>query len=122
MLVIGAMRPGYSQSTDAISELGARGTSNAALWNIFGFIVPGLLLAGAGKAIVDSADARQTWAGRLATWSLPAFELTVAGQGLIPAVMSNGELVRVVHSRSSVDVSAFRGTLALSTAQTVDPR
>ena len=93
MLVLGALRPSYSHSTNAISELGAYGTPNAALWNIFGFIIPGLLLAFAGQGIVQSVNDRQTRQGRIARWLLPAFGLTVAGQGLIPAVMRDGELI-----------------------------
>jgi hypothetical membrane protein len=93
MLALGALRPSYSHSTNAISELGAIGTPHAPLWNIFGFIIPGVLLAISGKAIVDSISAQQTRAGRIARWLLPVFGLTVAGQGLIPAVMLDGVLI-----------------------------
>jgi hypothetical membrane protein len=93
MLVFGRLRPSYSQSLDAISELGALGTPNAVLWNVIGFITPGLLLAAEGRAIAVSVDSKQSRSGRIARWLLPLFGLAVAGQGFVPARMANGELI-----------------------------
>jgi hypothetical membrane protein len=91
MLVLGALRPSYSHVVNAVSELGAIGTPRAVLWNIFGFIIPGLLLAIAGKAIVDSVSEDRP--SMMAGWLLPAFGLLIAAQGLLPAVMAGGEVI-----------------------------
>jgi hypothetical protein len=91
MFTLAALRPSYSHSTNAISELGALGTPNAWLWNVLGFVIPGLLLAITGHSMVASIDTQQTRSGWLADWLLPAFGLTVAGQGLVPAVMVDGQ-------------------------------
>ena len=40
----GAIYPGYSQLTKAVSELGAFGAPHAALWNLLGFGLSGLLI------------------------------------------------------------------------------
>ena len=119
LLVLGAIRPGYSHVVNAISELGARGTPHAVLWNVFGFIIPGVLLALAGHAIGTSVRARRAQSGGLARALLVVFGLTIAGQGLIPAVMSNGELVTTSWSTtghlvmSLVSGAAWLAALAL---------
>ena len=56
MLIFGSLRESYSQSVNDISELGAIGTPNAALWNVVGFVVPGFCLAVVGRAIADTID------------------------------------------------------------------
>ena len=89
-LVFGAIRPGYSHSVNTLSELGAIGTPNATLWNITGFIVPGLLLAVTGGVIAQSVSRERSKALTLASLLLVISGLAVAGQGLIPAKMANG--------------------------------
>ena len=44
LLMIAALRPGYSHATNAISELGAWGAPHMALWNTVGFAGTGLAL------------------------------------------------------------------------------
>lgn len=51
VIVCGALRPDYSHATQFISELGARGTSRAALMNFAGFVPTGLLLASFGVSL-----------------------------------------------------------------------
>jgi hypothetical membrane protein len=51
LFVFGALRPDYDQLTKAISELGALGAPNMLAWNLFGFVLPGILLALAGDEI-----------------------------------------------------------------------
>jgi hypothetical membrane protein len=92
MFVLGALRPAYSQVTNYISELGAIGTPHAAAWNIAGFILPGVLLAFAGKAIGDSPRPKSPMS-RTAGWLLVLFGVSIAGQGLFPAVMQDTRLV-----------------------------
>ena len=40
IFVFGALRPSYSQSVNAVMELGALGSPNALLFNVIGYIVP----------------------------------------------------------------------------------
>ena len=88
--VLGALRPSYSHSVNTISELGARGTPNATMWNIVGFIVPGLLFALAGGAIALSIGREKSVLRTLSSVLLVLSGLAIAGQGAIPAVMTNG--------------------------------
>jgi hypothetical membrane protein len=88
--VFGALRPSYSHSLNTISELGALGTPNATLWNIIGFIVPGLLLALAGGVIAHSISREQSLLRSLSRLLLVLSGLAIAGQGVIPAEMTNG--------------------------------
>lgn len=46
VVICGALRPGYNHMTQFISELGAQGTSHAAIMNFAGFLPLGLLLVG----------------------------------------------------------------------------
>jgi len=88
--VFGALRPSYSHSLNTISELGTLGTPNATLWNIIGFIVPGLLLALAGGVIAHSISREQSLLRSLSRLLLVLSGLAIAGQGVIPAEMTNG--------------------------------
>lgn len=86
LLVFGALRPGYSQFTKAVSELGAIGSSHALAWNLIGFILPGLLLAHGGARIASILDRPRggSW------WALVLTGLGFAGTGVFPAVIVNG--------------------------------
>jgi hypothetical membrane protein len=99
MILFGALRPSYSHSANDISELGALGTPNATLWNLVGFIGPGLLLAVAGGAIAVSVGSKRSRSCSLARWLLVVSGLAIAGQGFFPAEMANG--VAVVTSWST---------------------
>lgn len=44
LLLFSAATPGYSNVTNAVSELGIGGTRPALAWNLFGFILPGVLI------------------------------------------------------------------------------
>jgi hypothetical membrane protein len=50
-IACGALRPGYSQVTLMISELGETGGSYASLMNVLGFIPSGLLIAAFGASL-----------------------------------------------------------------------
>jgi hypothetical membrane protein len=88
MLLFGALRPSYSHSVNAVSELGALGTPNALPWNIIGFFIPGLLLAIAGGAAARSihADRRRP----TAFWLLILAGLGFAATGIFPAEVKDG--------------------------------
>lgn len=88
--VFGALRPSYSHAVNAISELGVRGTPNATMWNIVGFVVPGLLLALTGGVVAHAIDREKSWSGNLSRLLLVLAGLAIAGQGVIPAEMTNG--------------------------------
>ena len=89
-VVLGRLRPSYSHVVNTISELGAAGTPNATLWNVLGFIVPGVLLAITGAAFARSANTKPSLSRTLATILLVLSGLAIAGQGLMPAVMADG--------------------------------
>lgn len=88
--VIGALRPSYSPITQTLSELGARGTSNAWLWNVFGFMVTGTLVAITGVAIARTVISRPSISRIVATILFVVAGLAIVGQGLLPADMING--------------------------------
>jgi len=110
LIVLGSLRESYSQSINDISELGAIGTPNAAVWNVVGFIIPGLCLAAAGRVLADAIDAPRSRSGRIAAWLLPSFGLGVAGQGLFPALMANGvPVIASWHTRTHLIISLMSG-------------
>ena len=89
-VVLAAFRPGYSHVVNTISELGAVGTPHAAVWNVLGFIIPGVLLAISGAAIARTANRDPSLSRMLATFLLVLCGLAVAGQGVMPAEMVDG--------------------------------
>jgi len=110
LVILGSLRPSYSQSINDISELRAIGTPNATPWNIVGFIIPGLCLAVVGRTIADSANAIRTKLRGLATWLLPLFGVGVAGQGVFPALLVNGvPVITSWHTRAHLIVSLISG-------------
>jgi hypothetical protein len=114
MFAFGAMRPSYSQAVNDISELGAIGTPNATAFDIVGFILPGALLAFTGKAIADSISPKSL-ASRTAGWLLVLFGITIAGQGLFPAVIKDALLVVTSwHTRTHLIVSLLSGVAWLA--------
>jgi hypothetical membrane protein len=90
LFAFGALYPGYSQYSRAVSALGAFGAPHSLTWNLIGFIVPGLLLAVSGARIALAVD------GRRATlfWLLLVSASGFAGSGVFPAEMWNGIPVR----------------------------
>jgi len=68
VLVAAALRPDYSHVANFISELGASGTTNAALMNYVGFVPAGLMLAAFGVALA---------------WAVPKQRFTLAAAALV---------------------------------------
>ena len=89
-VALAALRPSYSHVVNTVSELGAVGTPHATAWNVFGFIIPGVLLAIVGATIARTANPVPSLSRTLATVLLVLCGLAVAGQGVMPAVMANG--------------------------------
>lgn len=85
LFAVASLDPDYSQTTNAVSELGVFGAPNALLWNLVGFIVPGILLAFVGNRIAISLEHRRT----LLWWLLGASGLFFAASA-IPAEMEGG--------------------------------
>jgi hypothetical membrane protein len=88
LFVFGALRPSYSHTTNAVSELGALGSLHALPWNLIGFITPGILLAIAGGAVAASVDSKPR--RTVAFWLFVISGLAFSGTGLNPAEMENG--------------------------------
>ena len=88
--LFGALRPAYSHSVNTISELGAIGTPYAALWNIVGFGLTGLLLTVVGAVVAGAVGRRKSTASSIARLLLILAGIAIAGQGLIPAEMVDG--------------------------------
>ena len=86
LIAFGAARTDYSQLTKAVSELGAVGAPHALVWNVLGFIAPGLLLAASGIGIGTVVDGRR----RVLSWLLAGSGVAFAGTGVFPAVMRDG--------------------------------
>lgn len=88
LFVFGELHSDYSQLTKGVSELGVFGAPHALLWNIIGFIAPGLSLAISGVAIARAVEpSRPRSAGAML---LMASGLGFAGTGVIPAEMHGG--------------------------------
>lgn len=108
--IFGALRPGYSYIINTVSELGAIGTTHAILWNIFGFIVPGLFLAVTGGVFAQSVRNEKSRAINFSCLLLVLAGIAVAGQGIIPAEMVNGvAVVTSFHTRGHLISSLISG-------------
>jgi hypothetical membrane protein len=108
MFVFAALRPSYSHLVNAVSELGAVGSPNALLWNLIGFIIPGVLLAIAGAAIARSVSP-EGWK-TTAYWMFVVSGLAFAGTGVFPAEMRDGSvLVTSASTRGHFVMSLIHG-------------
>jgi len=100
-LLMSGMRPEYSHSRNAISELGSLDAPNLWVWNIFGYFLPGLVIALLGAGLKREFSP----SGRAA--SIPFFALIASGffmalSGMFPANMADFEsattLVHIIGS------------------------
>ncbi|MBX9803313.1 MAG: DUF998 domain-containing protein [Caulobacteraceae bacterium] len=101
LAVFGALNPGYSHLTNAVSELGAVGAPNQLAWNLMGFLGVGLLLCTFGRGlgrVLGTASAG---------WLLVLFGLSFAATA-IPADMGDlGAQTSVAHIAASQAVLLF---------------
>ena len=81
--IFAALRPQYSHLTDAVSELGARGTRYALAWNLVGFVMVGLLIAVSSWGLFRVTG---SWAALL---FVGLSGVTFAGTGVFPADMAD---------------------------------
>lgn len=90
VLGFGAMLDGYTHSQHPVALLGARGIERALAFNLFGFVLPGLLVAWAALRLRDAlADAG--WLARIGAHLLLLSALAFAAQGLVPLDPENLE-------------------------------
>ena len=87
-LAMSARRPEYSHFTDAISELGSLDAPDRWVWNVFGYLLPGLAIALLGVAMRGPFAARPT-RSLVAAGGLAGFGLLMALSGVFPADMSD---------------------------------
>jgi hypothetical membrane protein len=101
VMLAAALRPGYSHVTNFISELGATGTTNAALMNYAGFVPAGLMLAAFGVALARALPRHRLTIVAAALIAL--FGAGVAASGFISCdagcPQTQGSIENLVHNR-----------------------
>ncbi|MGV8928874.1 MAG: DUF998 domain-containing protein [Brevundimonas sp.] len=85
MFYLAALRPDYSHLHQAVSELGALGAPHGLVWNLFGFIAPGLLLAVFGWNLVRRLRPKS----RVAASLLALAGVSIAFAGVFSADMDD---------------------------------
>lgn len=80
--IIANQRPEYSYLTKAISELGSVDVSNKWIWNISGYIVPGILIAIFGYGLYKSLATEKS--NRLALFGITLSGLFMTLSGIFP--------------------------------------
>jgi hypothetical membrane protein len=85
MFAMASLRPGYSHLHQAISELGSYGAPRMWVWNVFGYIAPGLMLAVFGWSFGRRLRPRSPWAAGL----MALAGLGLAISGVLPADMDD---------------------------------
>lgn len=83
-LGFGAALEGYSPAQHPLALLGAHGVPRALAFNIFGFVIPGVLAAGAAMALRSRLPADAGWPARIGARLLLLSALAFAAQGLWP--------------------------------------
>ncbi|MGY2134917.1 DUF998 domain-containing protein [Hymenobacter sp. HD11105] len=106
-LVLSSLRPEYSLYTKAISELGSVDAPRAGAWNLFGYVVPGALVAVFAFGLYrDVSPGRR---GR--TWPLAGLFLSgvcMAFSGIFPGDFDNRQALTMrLHTASSVGSYLF---------------
>jgi hypothetical membrane protein len=109
---LSSVRPEYRHLTKAISELGSVDAPRAWVWNLFGYILPGLAIALLGAGI-RNRFAHEPRA-RVPTWALIASGLFMALSGVFPGDFENRtSTTMILHTVGSIGsfvvflVSAF---------------
>lgn len=79
----GALLPAYTQAGHPVALLGATGVPNALMFNMLGFVLPGLLALPVTLLLRGCLDGA-SWAARLGAQLLLISGLAFAAQGLFP--------------------------------------
>ncbi len=90
LLVIGALTPGYSHAHHAVSFLGMVGAPLAGWWNVFGFIVPGVLVVVFALSLLGPLQREAArMSARIGVWLLLIAGLAFAGNGVFAFDLSD---------------------------------
>lgn len=109
MFVMASVRPDYSHLHQAISELGSIGAPRMWVWNVFGYIIPGLLLAAFGWGLVRLLrSGSRTAAGLLALAGIG-----LALTGVFPADMDHRQSLTTSLHMAGVLMSLAAWALSL---------
>jgi hypothetical membrane protein len=100
-LTLSTRRPEYSHLTKAISELGSVDAPRAWIWNLLGYMLPGIAVAllglGIGNRFANESGAR------VPAWALVASGLFMALSGVFPGDFENRTSVTMIlHALSSI--------------------
>lgn len=100
-LIVAGLHPEFSHLTKAISELGSVEAPRAWIWNLFGYIVPGLVVTllaiGIERQLGNAADTR------FSTRALMASGLFMALSGVFPGDFENRTApTMVLHAVGSI--------------------
>jgi len=107
-IVCGSLRPDYSHASQFVSELGARGTRNAAVMNLLGFVPTGFLLAAFGVALARLLDGgASAVAGSLL---LAGFGAGLVAAGSLPCEPGCPQQAPTLHD--SVSIAGFLAAIA----------
>lgn len=87
-LIMSTMRPDYSHTDRAISELGSLDAPNLWAWNILGYILPGLVIALLGVGL-RREFLLQGRGAAIASFAVVAVGLLMALSGAFPANMAD---------------------------------
>ena len=98
--IMAVLRPDYSHLTKAISELGSVDAPRAWIWNLLGYILPGMAVALLGLGI-GNRFAKESGA-RVPAWALIASGLFMALSGVFPGDFENRtSITMIVHAVGS---------------------
>lgn len=84
LVVAGARLDGYSHALHPIGLPGAHGIAGASAFNLFGFVLPGLLAAALALGLYRMLPAAAGWLPRIGARMLLLSALAFAAQGLLP--------------------------------------
>ena len=99
-LAMSSLRVDYTHTTKAISELGSVDAPNRWLWNVGGFILPGLVVGVLGMAIADQF--RGSKGAKMSSYSLIASGLLMAMSGIFPGNFDDRtSLTMIMHAVGS---------------------
>ena len=109
---LSSIRPEYRHLTKAISELGSVDAPRAWIWNVLGYILPGLAIALLGMGLRNRFA--QELGARVPAWALVASGLFMALSGVFPGDFENrSSTTMILHAIGSIGsfvvflVSAF---------------
>lgn len=83
VILFGSVLEGYSQTLHPIALLGAQGIARAPVFNLMGFVLPGLLLAFVGWRLREAQPANAPWSLRIGAWLVMLSALAFGMQGVL---------------------------------------